>query len=102
MFNRERPEKEYAPIYKQYLTGTTVFSALAAGLLTGKYNDGIPEGSRFANHADFFKDTLSSLKEGEGMEQIKKVKELSKLAESGAWPFLSFPSPWPYLHLDVN
>ena len=36
MFHRERPEKEYAPIYKKYAIGTTVWSALASGLLTGK------------------------------------------------------------------
>jgi aryl-alcohol dehydrogenase-like predicted oxidoreductase len=36
MFHRERPEKEYAPVYKKYSIGTTVWSALASGLLTGK------------------------------------------------------------------
>lgn len=36
MFHRERPEKEYAPLYKKYAIGTTVWSALASGLLTGK------------------------------------------------------------------
>ena len=36
MFHRERPEKEYEPLYRKYDYGTTVFSALAQGLLTGK------------------------------------------------------------------
>ena len=39
MFHRERPEKEYAPIYRNYGVGTTVWSPLAYGLLTGKYNN---------------------------------------------------------------
>lgn len=81
MFHRERPEKEYAPLYKKYQIGTTVFSALAGGLLTGKYNNGIPEGSRFANHADFFKSTINSLDEEEGKAKLAKVRELTEFAE---------------------
>ncbi|CAA7264940.1 unnamed protein product [Cyclocybe aegerita] len=81
MFHRERPEKEYAPLYKKYHIGTTTFSSLAYGMLTGKYNNGIPENSRFATHSDFFKDTIKQLELSEGKEQIRKVKELTALAE---------------------
>ncbi|KAG6813710.1 hypothetical protein H0H92_008118 [Tricholoma furcatifolium] len=79
MFHRERPEKEYEPLYRKYGLGTTTWSSLAAGLLTGKYNDGIPEGSRFATTA-MFKQRADSLKEEEGQEKIRKVRELTKLA----------------------
>ena len=48
MFTRERFEREYAPLYRDLGYGTTIFSPLAAGLLTGKYNDGIPADSRGA------------------------------------------------------
>ncbi|KAG6917338.1 hypothetical protein DXG01_002909 [Tephrocybe rancida] len=75
MFYRERPEKEY----EKYGLGTTTFSSLAAGLLTGKYNDGIPEGSRFAT-IEMFKNRVPSLQEAEGQEKIRKVRELTKLA----------------------
>ncbi|PPQ96145.1 hypothetical protein CVT26_004779 [Gymnopilus dilepis] len=81
MFHRDRPEKEYAPLYKKYHLGTTTFSSLAGGLLTGKYNDGVPDGTRFANHSSFFKDTIENLKSPEGKAQIAKVKELTVLAE---------------------
>jgi voltage-dependent potassium channel beta subunit len=81
MFARDRPEKEYLPLYKKYHLGTTTFSSLASGLLTGKYNNGIPEDTRFANHSAFFKDTIANLKSHEGQEQIRKVKELTVLAE---------------------
>ncbi|KAF9819213.1 hypothetical protein IEO21_02252 [Rhodonia placenta] len=81
MFHRERPESEYAPIYKKYQIGTTVWSALASGLLTGKYNNGIPEGSRYDNHKDFFKNTIQSLNEEEGMKKLEKVRALTELAE---------------------
>jgi voltage-dependent potassium channel beta subunit len=46
MLNRERVEKEYIPLYKELGYGTTIWSPLASGILTGKYNDGIPEQSR--------------------------------------------------------
>lgn len=46
MFERERFEKEYAILYRELGYGTTIFSPLASGLLSGKYNNGIPEGSR--------------------------------------------------------
>ncbi|KAG6898578.1 hypothetical protein C0993_005880 [Termitomyces sp. T159_Od127] len=79
MFHRERPEKEYDPLYRKYGLGTTTWSSLAGGLLTGKYNDGIPEGSRFAT-TPMFKSTVESLQTEEGKEKIRKVKELTKLA----------------------
>ncbi|KAG6864251.1 hypothetical protein C0991_011071 [Blastosporella zonata] len=79
MFHRERPEKEYDPLYRKYGLGTTTWSSLASGLLTGKYNDGIPEGSRFATTA-MFKSTVESLQTEEGKEKIRKVRELTKLA----------------------
>jgi len=81
MLHRERPEKEYAPLYAKYGYGTTVWSALASGLLTGKYNNGIPEDSRFATNADFFKETVNSLTKEDGLKKLEKVKELTKLAE---------------------
>jgi len=46
MFTRERVEKEYAPLYREFGLGTTVWSPLAGGLLTGKYDNGMPPGTR--------------------------------------------------------
>ncbi len=46
LLHRERVEKEYARLYDDIGLGTTIWSPLASGLLTGKYNDGIPPGSR--------------------------------------------------------
>ena len=43
---RDRVENEYAPLYEKYGLGTTIWSPLASGALTGKYLDGVPEGSR--------------------------------------------------------
>ena len=52
LFHRERVELEYAPLYAELGLGTTIWSPLASGLLTGKYNDGVPEDSRL-NHEDY-------------------------------------------------
>lgn len=46
LFRREKMEMEYLPVFRTVGLGTTIFSPLASGLLTGKYNKGIPEGSR--------------------------------------------------------
>jgi len=81
MFHRARPEVEYAPLYSSYGIGTTVFSALAGGILTGKYNKGIPDGSRFDNHKDFFKQTIQGFSEAEGQKQFEAVDELMVLAK---------------------
>jgi len=48
LLHRERVEVEYAPLYADHGIGTTIWSPLASGLLTGKYNDGIPAQSRLA------------------------------------------------------
>ena len=48
MVHRERVEKEYLPLYREIGLGTTTWSPLASGLLTGKYNAGIPPGTRGA------------------------------------------------------
>ena len=46
LFHRDRVEKEYARLYADIGLGTTTWSPLASGLLTGKYNDGIPPDTR--------------------------------------------------------
>ncbi|CAB4565273.1 unannotated protein [freshwater metagenome] len=48
MFSRRRVEQEYARLYEDIGLGTTIWSPLASGLLTGKYANGIPEDSRGA------------------------------------------------------
>ena len=80
-FHRERFEVEYAPLYEQFKYGSTIWSPLASGLLTGKYNNGIPEGSRFHNHKDFFNNKIKELESEEGKSQIEKVKKLTAMAE---------------------
>lgn len=81
-FHRERFEKEYAELYKSdYGLGTTIWSPLASGLLTGKYNDAIPEGSRLSLDDNIMKQLRGNLATEEGKQQIVKVRKLTKVAE---------------------
>jgi voltage-dependent potassium channel beta subunit len=48
LFHRERVEREYARLYEDFGIGTTTWSPLASGLLSGKYRDGVPPDSRAA------------------------------------------------------
>lgn len=76
LFERQKIEVDYYTIFKNIGMGTTIWSPLASGLLTGKYNDGIPEGSRLALEGfEWLKDrTLSN-------ERIARVRDLDKLAK---------------------
>jgi voltage-dependent potassium channel beta subunit len=78
LFHRERFEKEYAPLYERIGLGTTIWSPLASGLLTGKYSDGIPEGSR--STLEGYEWLRSRLEGPEVAAQIEKVKELTVVA----------------------
>jgi voltage-dependent potassium channel beta subunit len=81
MFWRERVEKEYAPLYAKYGLGTTVWSPLASGVLTGKYNQGVPEGSRLSiQNNNIIKRMREGLDTPEGREKLAKVELLSEIA----------------------
>lgn len=76
LFKRQKMEVDYYTIFKNVGMGTTIWSPLASGLLTGKYNDGVPEGSRLALEGfEWLKDrTLSD-------EKIGRVRNLGNLAK---------------------
>jgi voltage-dependent potassium channel beta subunit len=79
MFHRQRVEAEYAPLYKEIGLGTTIWSPLASGLLTGKYNEGIPEGSRLSLEGyDWLRKRYET---EEAQEQIQKVRQMSEIAQ---------------------
>ena len=79
LFHRDRFEKEYLPLYERIGLGTTTWSPLAGGLLTGKYNDGIPADAR-ANLEGY--EWLRSRYEGEQADRtIAKIRRLVPIAE---------------------
>lgn len=79
MFHRERVEVEYHRLYNEIGLGTTIWSPLSSGLLTGKYSEGIPKDSR-ANLAGY-EWLKSRFTDEKAREQIQKVVQLSSLAD---------------------
>jgi voltage-dependent potassium channel beta subunit len=75
LFERTKLEKDYAGIFRTVGMGTTIWSPLASGLLTGKYNEGIPEDSRFALQGfDWLKDRYAT------DDKLARVKKLTAFA----------------------
>lgn len=80
MFCRDRFEKEYFPLYRApYNMGTTTWSPLASGLLTGKYLTEIPSGSRADTKGyEFIKNKVQKWQEDGTMEKVKKLDAYAK------------------------
>src|SRR5512136_275355 len=78
MLVRERFEKEYARLYTEIGLGTTIWSPLASGLLTGKYNDGLPEGTRATLPG--YEWLREEFEKPETAQKIEKVRQLAPLA----------------------
>jgi voltage-dependent potassium channel beta subunit len=79
MFHRHTVEVEYARLYEAIGLGTTIWSPLASGILTGKYNDGIPDDSRLKLPGY---EWLRRLVESEeGQERLATTRKLSKVAD---------------------
>ncbi|MGH8155659.1 MAG: potassium channel beta subunit family protein [Rhodanobacteraceae bacterium] len=85
LLHRERVEQEYAPLYREFGMGTTVWSPLASGVLTGKYAKGVPEESRFALPGyEWLRQRYES---EEGRADIARVAKLPPIAgELGVSP----------------
>ncbi|MEO5628268.1 MAG: aldo/keto reductase [Thermomonas sp.] len=75
LLDRQRVEVEYAPLYAELGMGTTIFSPLASGLLTGKYNDGIPADSRLAQEG------YGWLQRGLQGERVASLRRYTTLAQ---------------------
>lgn len=76
ILHRDRFEKEYKPLYKKYGLGTTIWSPLASGLLTGKYDKGIPKKSRFTVKGyEWLGESLDSV-------DLEKIRNVQKIATS--------------------
>jgi len=79
MLHREKVEKEFASLYDEIGLGTTIWSPLHSGLLTGKYNNGIPEGSRASlKQYQWLREQFES---EEGRQKIETVKKLQPIAD---------------------
>ena len=100
MFHRDRVEAEYAPLYDEIGLGTTIWSPLASGILTGKYNDGIPDGSRMS--LENYKWLLPELQSEAGRQKIEKVKKLTPLAEELGCSMAQLALAWCLTNEDIS
>jgi voltage-dependent potassium channel beta subunit len=75
MFHRERVEREYARLYKEIGLGTTIWSPLASGLLTGKYDDGLPPDTRAGLPGmEWLRDALVGDAAAENRDKVRRLK----------------------------
>ena len=89
MLSRQKVEVEYARLFKEYGIGETCWSPLASGLLTGKYNNGIPQGSRgsLAGY-DWLTRKLTD------QDAIAKVKQIQSIAAGLDVPVAQLALAW--------
>lgn len=100
MFHREKIENEFLPLYEKIGLGTTIWSPLGSGLLTGKYNDGIPEKSRLSlENYEWLKNAIFS---EEGMKNIEKVKKLTEIAKELGISMSSLALAWTLKNSKVS
>jgi voltage-dependent potassium channel beta subunit len=100
MFHRDRVEREYRRLYRDFGLGTTVWSPLASGFLTGKYARGVPEGTRLSLRGYQW---LRKRYEGPGAGDLQKT--IGKLARLASGLELTLPQvalAWCLKNRDVS
>lgn len=100
MFHREKVEKEFHQLYREIGLGTTIWSPLAGGLLTGKYNDGIPKDSR-AN-LEGYEWLRKRFTDENATEKIDKVIKLASVAEIIGCTTTQLAIAWCLLNPNVS
>ncbi len=101
LLDRERFEVEYAPLYEKYGLGTTIWSPLASGALTGKYLDGIPEDSR-ANLPGYEWLRERMVESERGQERMSRVRKLIPIAEELGTTLPKLAIAWCLLNPNVS
>jgi voltage-dependent potassium channel beta subunit len=103
MLVRQRFENEYRFVFSEYKYGTTIWSPLAGGILSGKYNSGdIPEGSRYDNHKNL--DTIWQKHMGpENKDKTLKVlNQLGDIAKDLGYSQAQLALAWAIANKDVS
>jgi voltage-dependent potassium channel beta subunit len=97
MFHRERLEVEYARLFKDYGYGCTIWSPLASGLLTGKYNKGIPAGSRATLKGyEWLQEDVNN------QSKLVKIEQLSAIAKDLGISLAQMALAWCLKNPNVN
>lgn len=94
---RDRVEKEHARLYKEIGLGLTTFSPLASGLLSGKYNSGIPEDSRATLPGyEFIKERVTN------QTNLEKARRLTPIAQDLGCTLAQMALAWCLKNLNVS
>jgi voltage-dependent potassium channel beta subunit len=97
ILHRERLEREYARLYEEIGLGTTIWSPLASGLLTGKYNDGIPRDSRGSVKGyEWLQERLTD------PAKIAKVRKLAPIADEIGCTLAQMSLAWCLMNPHVS
>ncbi len=101
LLDRKRFEVEYAPLFEKYRMGTTTWSPLASGALTGKYLDGIPEGSRASLQGyEWLKEHMVDSERGQA--RMKRVAQLLPIAQELETSLSKLAIAWCLLNSNVS
>lgn len=92
LFEREKVEGDYLPLYDTVGLGTTIWSPLASGVLTGKYNKGVPDDSRL--NLPGYEWLKAEWERPEGKSKLVKVEKLAKLADKIGMPIHHMALLW--------
>ena len=101
LLDRKRFEQEYGSLYEKYGLGTTIWSPLASGALTGKYLEGIPEGSR-ASLKGYEWLKKSMVESDRGQERMERVASLVPIAEKLNVSMSNLAIAWCLLNENVS
>ncbi|HLE13460.1 MAG TPA: aldo/keto reductase [Anaerolineales bacterium] len=100
MFHRQRIEHEYTLLYQQLGLGTTIYSPLASGMLSGKYSQGIPEDGRASLEGyEWLREEYES---EAGQSRVRKVEQLRPLAEELGCTLAQLALAWCLKNPDVS
>ena len=92
LFRRSKMDGEFVPLFERYGLGTTTFSPLASGVLTGKYNDGIPADTRLTLPG--YEWLRAELESPAGVDMLAKVRRLAAVADDAGLPLNELALLW--------
>lgn len=94
LFYRDHLETDYLKLFSKHGLGTTIWSPLASGILSGKYNHGIPNESRLARESWLVPDNF--------MQLIEKTKKLEKVADDLSCTLSQLAIAWCLMNENVS
>ena len=100
LFERHKVEADFAPVYESFGLGTTIWSPLASGVLTGKYNDGVPADSRM--NLPGYEWLREEWAKPEGVAKLAKVRALAGLAAKAGLPIHHLALLWCLANPNVS